>query len=114
MASIVHLLHDPMSNVLAWSIEGLREGKVENLDWKSTRLNSSHQIISYAVFCLKKKKKLKERLESKEQIDDQRHKLLNSELCLMYKNVLLTKNVRYCCDQLLKHAEDAMSQKDKD
>src|SRR5258708_26871654 len=26
-------------------------------DRKSTRLNSSHQIISYAVFCLKKKKK---------------------------------------------------------
>src|SRR5258708_8497831 len=28
-----------------------------NGDRKSTRLNSSHQIISYAVFCLKKKKK---------------------------------------------------------
>src|SRR5258708_26020000 len=27
-----------------------------NADRKSTRLNSSHQIISYAVFCLKKKK----------------------------------------------------------
>src|SRR5258708_11337180 len=27
-----------------------------NKDRKSTRLNSSHQIISYAVFCLKKKK----------------------------------------------------------
>src|SRR5258708_34783829 len=26
-------------------------------DRKSTRLNSSHQIISYAVFCLKKKRK---------------------------------------------------------
>src|SRR5258708_24568054 len=26
-------------------------------DRKSTRLNSSHQIISYAVFCLKKKNK---------------------------------------------------------
>src|SRR5947208_12627738 len=30
---------------------------VASLDRKSTRLNSSHQIISYAVFCLKKKKK---------------------------------------------------------
>src|SRR5205807_7808329 len=28
-------------------------------DRKSTRLNSSHLVISYAVFCLKKKKKLK-------------------------------------------------------
>src|SRR5258708_11752880 len=27
-------------------------------DRKSTRLNSSHQIISYAVFCLKKKKNI--------------------------------------------------------
>src|SRR5258708_17978913 len=32
-------------------------GIVDNVrDRKSTRLNSSHQIISYAVFCLKKKK----------------------------------------------------------
>src|SRR5437762_9644433 len=30
---------------------------VENGDRKSTRLNSSHRCISYAVFCLKKKKK---------------------------------------------------------
>src|SRR5256885_10100937 len=29
----------------------------ENKDRKSTRLNSSHLVISYAVFCLKKKKK---------------------------------------------------------
>src|SRR5258708_15040916 len=28
------------------------------VDRKSTRLNSSHQIISYAVFCLKKKNSL--------------------------------------------------------
>src|SRR5258708_29261397 len=27
----------------------------DSVRWKSTRLNSSHQIISYAVFCLKKK-----------------------------------------------------------
>src|SRR5437764_893442 len=30
-----------------------------NRDRKSTRLNSSHRCISYAVFCLKKKKKTK-------------------------------------------------------
>src|SRR2546426_9161404 len=34
---------------------GLRA--VDDLDRKSTRLNSSHLVISYAVFCLKKKKK---------------------------------------------------------
>src|SRR5438552_14427815 len=32
-----------------------RQGTSLQLDRKSTRLNSSHQIISYAVFCLKKK-----------------------------------------------------------
>src|SRR5437588_4099411 len=31
------------------------------LDRKSTRLNSSHTVISYAVFCLKKKKKTKKK-----------------------------------------------------
>src|SRR5438876_7895101 len=33
---------------------------VRDRDRKSTRLNSSHPSISYAVFCLKKKKKLKQ------------------------------------------------------
>src|SRR5437867_13383632 len=32
-------------------------GSPEWIDRKSTRLNSSHRTISYAVFCLKKKKK---------------------------------------------------------
>src|SRR5438034_5305383 len=32
-------------------------------DRKSTRLNSSHTVISYAVFCLKKKKEIKNTLE---------------------------------------------------
>src|SRR5438034_3460143 len=32
------------------------------LDRKSTRLNSSHTVISYAVFCLKKKKKKKTKI----------------------------------------------------
>src|SRR3989449_4375420 len=34
---------------------------VRSLDRKSTRLNSSHGYISYAVFCLKKKKKISKR-----------------------------------------------------
>src|SRR5206468_13071980 len=34
------------------------ENVLEILDRKSTRLNSSHDQISYAVFCLKKKKKI--------------------------------------------------------
>src|SRR3712207_7093744 len=39
-----------------WEQSG-RIGIPEILDRKSTRLNSSHANISYAVFCLKKKKK---------------------------------------------------------
>src|SRR3712207_8800711 len=41
---------------------GLRRGRADRevgeADRKSTRLNSSHANISYAVFCLKKKKKI--------------------------------------------------------
>src|SRR5258708_31386955 len=41
-------------------------------DRKSTRLNSSHQIISYAVFCLKKKK------QKKKIIDQRKHERTHS------------------------------------
>src|SRR5436309_13288974 len=37
-----------------------------NLDRKSTRLNSSHVKISYAVFCLKKKKKKIKKINKKQ------------------------------------------------
>src|SRR5690606_40215757 len=42
----------------ATKLQGYRwgRGKMKLLDRKSTRLNSSHVKISYAVFCLKKKK----------------------------------------------------------
>src|SRR5437764_12301654 len=45
----------------AWSPDAayMVEDYVKDLDRKSTRLNSSHRCISYAVFCLKKKKKRK-------------------------------------------------------
>src|SRR5207244_10302986 len=53
--------HEPRGNFIdqIWNIlagMSLLPLDVPNLDRKSTRLNSSHQIISYAVFCLKKKK----------------------------------------------------------
>src|SRR3712207_8681282 len=37
-------------------LQGLGQRAARRLDRKSTRLNSSHANISYAVFCLKKKK----------------------------------------------------------
>src|SRR3712207_7005406 len=56
---VVHRPHPPPRRV------GLRVGRLQSVlrpggvprkDRKSTRLNSSHANISYAVFCLKKKK----------------------------------------------------------
>src|SRR4051812_49594005 len=46
-------------------------------DRKSTRLNSSHMSISYAVFCLKKKKQ-RRRLESWPRLPDVRQSLAHS------------------------------------
>src|SRR2546422_4301106 len=39
-------------------VRGRRRPSIGVVDRKSTRLNSSHGYISYAVFCLKKKNKL--------------------------------------------------------
>src|SRR5687768_17697100 len=43
-----------------------------NRDRKSTRLNSSHGYISYAVFCLKKKKKKKKKKKNKKKNKNQK------------------------------------------
>src|SRR5258708_15309821 len=43
-------------SVTGWNDYEFLSGSTDEPDRKSTRLNSSHQIISYAVFCLKKKK----------------------------------------------------------
>src|SRR5260221_5907863 len=48
-AELRHFVRNPFAERVA--------DKVAQLDRKSTRLNSSHTVISYAVFCLKKKKK---------------------------------------------------------
>src|SRR5258708_15568286 len=44
--------------VKSWIGEPTPQRGGRRRDRKSTRLNSSHQIISYAVFCLKKKNKV--------------------------------------------------------
>src|SRR2546422_7251221 len=74
-----HKLERPPRGGMATMVEAIRQGIWEEmerdptvfvigedvgayggdvLDRKSTRLNSSHGYISYAVFCLKKKKKI--------------------------------------------------------
>src|SRR5256885_11647664 len=50
----------PMIRAVEMAVDVLRERKLTRrvgIDRKSTRLNSSHLVISYAVFCLKKKKR---------------------------------------------------------
>src|SRR6266571_5109220 len=56
-------------------------GRQTRRDRKSTRLNSSHMSISYAVFCLKKKKKLA-RLEIliKNEIEQQFQDILDQKV----------------------------------
>src|SRR3712207_7411541 len=52
-----HVLGE-VAAVLQEREQGLALPPAEAADRKSTRLNSSHANISYAVFCLKKKKKI--------------------------------------------------------
>src|SRR5438105_11641844 len=68
----VHSAHWPKSAV---SPRKLR-------DRKSTRLNSSHEWISYAVFCLKKKKKKKKLRKNKYNKHRKRHM---KEYSIQYK-----------------------------
>src|SRR5436309_10109310 len=49
----------PKSDELSAARESPRSSSIQRRDRKSTRLNSSHVKISYAVFCLKKKKNSK-------------------------------------------------------
>src|ERR1035438_10666086 len=62
-------------------------------DRKSTRLNSSHLGISYAVFCLKKKKLL---LRS----DRKSTRLNSSHLCIWYAAFCLLEKPLACCAAL--------------
>src|SRR5207247_9136679 len=58
-------IYAPRANVIVvvngMSIRPTRASQVKCRDRKSTRLNSSHEWISYAVFCLKKKNDLRTR-----------------------------------------------------
>src|SRR5207245_9342698 len=60
---------------------------INGLDRKSTRLNSSHGSISYAVFCLKKKKK------KTEQKNTSKHNLVTPHSRLIYMYTAITDNV---------------------
>src|SRR5258708_19689961 len=51
-----HIVPQSIRKPIDLTLVAVAEGDYVTVDRKSTRLNSSHQIISYAVFCLKKKK----------------------------------------------------------
>src|SRR5690349_23962684 len=56
----VHAVRDRRGRAVRRAGDGEQHrARVRPVDRKSTRLNSSHVEISYAVFCLKKKKKKK-------------------------------------------------------
>src|SRR2546426_7759468 len=55
----------PAQGAAALVIDGFGQVGSSGGDRKSTRLNSSHLVISYAVFCLKKKKKKHDTGETK-------------------------------------------------
>src|SRR2546429_6090821 len=61
--------------VFLWTIAAaVRSGQLcprEKADRKSTRLNSSHGYISYAVFCLKKKNQLHPRVGLPQPVESQ-------------------------------------------
>src|SRR5436189_4291999 len=56
-------------------------------DRKSTRLNSSHRCISYAVFCLKKKKKKKYKKQKKKKRNTKNRSITNESSMQTYKTV---------------------------
>src|SRR5258708_11489658 len=61
-AVVATLKRNGFSYVVTETTERVLDGSTQG-DRKSTRLNSSHQIISYAVFCLKKKKKKNKKID---------------------------------------------------
>src|SRR3989440_5554802 len=82
-----------MAEVQKTTLSGeLSERFIDGLDRKSTRLNSSHDQISYAVFCLKKKN-----TECPSQLSTRRTLLhaLRGCVLLMLKGRRLTLPVRW-------------------
>src|SRR5207247_5801196 len=57
---------DAIRELLPWFHGEYKVMLHDNTDRKSTRLNSSHEWISYAVFCLKKKKKNNNKIQERQ------------------------------------------------
>src|SRR5256885_6141605 len=81
-------------------------------DRKSTRLNSSHLVISYAVFCLKKKKKKKKRqvilINNQYDIKNlhniyHNYEVTKNKVYNICKNVMVTSSALRRCKSLCVH-----------
>src|SRR5260221_5945899 len=57
-STLKDLFDQDTGNWMSWYTKSDRYAR-NKLDRKSTRLNSSHTVISYAVFCLKKKTEIR-------------------------------------------------------
>src|SRR5207245_6628287 len=77
----------PARQSIGRGISPKKSRSTEGADRKSTRLNSSHGSISYAVFCLKKKKNHKQFVDPRD--------------CVIYRNKLQTKRVRSKVDDTI-------------
>src|SRR2546429_675425 len=95
--------------------EGSRPGWRPESDRKSTRLNSSHGYISYAVFCLKKKTNTPSFLLSATQVafllGDSHHSLAelhpHAEYTTQQYHVVLCGNVNIVHESALAHSRSA-------
>src|SRR5438477_7804850 len=79
--SVVDRIKRPEHDLGIVLLQYLGDGRRSTIDRKSTRLNSSHMSISYAVFCLKKKKKKKKKKLEKQNIKEiNNKKIINKNL----------------------------------
>src|SRR2546426_2129865 len=76
--------------------------RVIQSDRKSTRLNSSHLVISYAVFCLKKKKNKQKNSEVQ---------IIKENICTQIKS---TNNQRYSASKEKSRDTTCRSEHDRD
>src|SRR5690349_22496079 len=82
-SSCMPLLRELLRASPGWRVQGWSSSSQdETTDRKSTRLNSSHVEISYAVFCLKKKKNNKDHIINQQLLKDETT-LPDEDMCLI-------------------------------
>src|SRR5256886_6093642 len=75
--------------------DNTRTGEVGFVDRKSTRLNSSHSQISYAVFCLKKKK------DRTARVDDDGNRRIDKQVMNIYENEIVLHQEKKIQDMIV-------------